>query len=227
MSVAPADPSSSEPSGARAAAGRGGDADPLGARLLAAATEVFAERGYAGARVADIARRAGVTTGAIYSRYRGKAELLAEALELSAGDELDALFADHRFEGRMEDILRIAGGHLVEREDADSSAPGLLLEAFAAARHEADMVGLLRDRLEVRHQRLADIVDAAKAHGGIDAELDTEALVTFCHAVGLGFLLLEVIDRPMPDAGAWQQLINRLLAAAGDPAAFGASPPEG
>ena len=163
---------------------------------------------------------AGVTTGAIYSRYRGKAELLAEALELSAGDELDALFADHRFEGRMEDILRIAGSHLVERGDADSPSPGLLLEAFAAARHEPDVVQLLKDRLEVRHQRLADIVDAAKAHGGIDAELDTEALVTFCHAVGLGFLLLEVIDRPLPDPTEWTRLINRLLAAAGDPSAF-------
>ena len=38
---------------------------------------MFAEKGYAGAGVAEIARRAGVTTGAIYSRYRGKDDLLA------------------------------------------------------------------------------------------------------------------------------------------------------
>ena len=37
--------------------------------LIDAAAEVFAERGYDGAGVAEIARRAGVTTGAIYSRY--------------------------------------------------------------------------------------------------------------------------------------------------------------
>jgi AcrR family transcriptional regulator len=203
----------------------GGDDDPLGARLLVAATEVFAERGYAGARVADIARRAGVTTGAIYSRYRGKAELLAEAIEVATGNEFDALFSDHRFEGRMEDILRIAGSHLVERshEGARSHAPGMLLESFTAARHEPDVVALLRDRMQVRHQRLAEIVESAKASGGIDRDVDTEALVTFCHAVGLGFLLLEVIDLPMPDAGAWEQLINRLLAATGDPSAFAAS----
>ena len=54
--------------------------DPLGDRLLAAAAAEFAARGYAGARVAEIARRAGVTTGAIYSRYRGKTDLLAAAL---------------------------------------------------------------------------------------------------------------------------------------------------
>ncbi|MCU1352916.1 MAG: TetR family transcriptional regulator [Acidimicrobiales bacterium] len=203
----------------------GGDEDLLGARLLAAATEVFAERGYAGARVADIARRAGVTTGAIYSRYRGKAELLAEAIDAATGHEFDVLFSDHRFEGRMEDILRIAGSHLVERRHvgARSHAPGMLLESFAAARHEPDVVALLRDRMQVRHDRLAEIVEAAKESGGIDHEVDTEALVTFCHAVGLGFLLLEVLDRPLPDAVAWELLIIRLLAATGDPSTFAAT----
>lgn len=190
---------------------------------MAAATEVFAERGYARAGVAEIASRAGVTTGAIYSRYRGKAELLAEAIEVATGNEFDDLFSDHRFEGRMEDILHIAGSHLVERHglgDERSHVPGMLLESFTAARHEADVAELLRSRMALRHKRLAAIVESAKEGGGIDAELDTEALVTFCHAVGLGFLLLEVLDAPLPDADAWEQLIVRLLAATGDPTAF-------
>src|SRR4051794_28647517 len=153
--------------------------DPLGARLLEAATAVFAERGYAGAHVADIAARAGVTTGAIYSRYEGKAELLAEAIEQATGNEFDALFSDHRFEGRMEDILRIAGSHLVERSEGQerSKAPGMLLESFTAARHEPDVAAMLRARMGARHERLAAIVEAAKETGGIDREVDTEALV--------------------------------------------------
>ncbi|MGI8754542.1 MAG: TetR/AcrR family transcriptional regulator [Acidimicrobiales bacterium] len=195
--------------------------DPLGARLLAAATEVFAERGYARAGVAEIAGRAGVTTGAIYTRYRSKADLLAEAIEAATAHEFDDLFSDHRFEGRMEDLLRIAGSHLVERHDADSRSrvPGMLLESFTAARHEPEVAQMLRARMEVRHRRLAEIVESAKQSGGIDAEVDTEALVTFCHAVGLGFLLLEVLDGPLPDTGSWEQLIVRLLAATGDPRA--------
>src|SRR5215510_947986 len=86
-----------------------GTDDPIRAKLIAAAAEVFAERGYDRAGVAEIARRAGVTTGAIYSRYAGKAELLAAAIERHTTDELDALFADHRFEGRATDVLAIAG----------------------------------------------------------------------------------------------------------------------
>jgi AcrR family transcriptional regulator len=200
------------------------DDDPLGSRLLAAATEVFAEEGYAGARVAEIARRAGVTTGAIYSRYRGKDELLASAIEAATAGEFDSLFSDHRFEGRMEDILRIAGSHLVERNQSPTQrelfAPGMLLESFVAARHEPTVLAFLQARMNDRRDRLAEIVQGAKATGGIDAEVDTDSLVTFCHAVGLGFLLLEVLDTQLPDAEAWEQLIGRLLAATGDPAAF-------
>lgn len=195
----------------------GVDEDPLGSRLLLAATAEFADRGYAGARVAEIARRAGVTTGAIYSRYRGKAELLAEAIDHATSGEFDELFTDHRFSGRMEDILRIAGSHLIDRQpDADrklAHGPGLLLESFTAARHESDVADLLRTRMGDRHERLAQIVDAAKAEGGIDGAVDTTALVTFCHALGLGFLLLEVVDMPMPDRESWERLIGRLLEA--------------
>jgi AcrR family transcriptional regulator len=198
--------------------------DPLGSKLLAAATEVFAEEGYAGARVAEIARRAGVTTGAIYSRYRGKDELLASAIAAATAGEFDSLFSDHRFEGRMEDILRIAGAHLVERNQNPSQrelfAPGMLLESFVAARHEPTVLAFLQARMNDRRDRLAEIVRGAKATGGIDEEIDTDSLVTFCHAVGLGFLLLEVLDAPLPDGTAWEQLIGRLLAAVGDPAAF-------
>jgi len=186
-------------------------ADEIGLRLLDAAAEVFAERGFEGAGVAEIARRAGVTTGAIYSRFTGKADLLASALDARTPDELEALFADHRFEGRAEDILTVVGGHLVDR--TPTSGEPLLLEAFVAARRDPVVAALLRERMGERHDRLAEIIEAAKAGGGISAELDTEALVTFCHAVGFGFLLFEAFDAPLPAAAPWEQLIAHLVTA--------------
>ncbi len=189
--------------------------DPLGARLLAAAAEVFAERGYDRAGVAEIARRAGVTTGAIYSRYAGKAELLLAAVESHTTDELDALFADHRFQGRAEDVLAIAGSHLVDRS-SDPEAPhggALLTEAFIAARRDPDVAAVLRGDVLERQQKLREIIEAAKTSGGISPDLDTEALVTFCHALGFGFLLLDAAEVPMPASVPWEQLIAHLLAA--------------
>src|SRR4051795_1681918 len=104
-------------------------ADEIGLRLLDAAAEVFAERGFEGAGVAEIARRAGFTTGAIYSRFAGKADLLAEAIRECTQDEFDQLFAEHAFQGRATDVLATVGSHLVTREPQPGQA--LLLEAFA------------------------------------------------------------------------------------------------
>ena len=47
-------------------------------RLLEAALDVVAAKGFAGASVAEIAERAGVTTGAVYSNFRSKEALLLE-----------------------------------------------------------------------------------------------------------------------------------------------------
>jgi AcrR family transcriptional regulator len=46
-------------------------------RILQAATEVFARRGFHGARVADIAEVAGIAYGLVYHHFRNKDEILA------------------------------------------------------------------------------------------------------------------------------------------------------
>ncbi len=60
---------------------------PTRERLLRAAVEACVEFGYDGATLADIARRAGVSTPAVYSHFSGKAALLVEASK----HELDAI----------------------------------------------------------------------------------------------------------------------------------------
>lgn len=49
--------------------------------LIAAATEVFAERGFDGTSLEEIAERAGFTRGAIYKNFSGKEELYFAVIE--------------------------------------------------------------------------------------------------------------------------------------------------
>lgn len=49
--------------------------------LIAAATEVFARRGYEGASLEEIAETAGFTRGAIYKNFSGKEDLFFEVTE--------------------------------------------------------------------------------------------------------------------------------------------------
>jgi AcrR family transcriptional regulator len=183
--------------------------DPIRQKLVAAAGAVFAEKGYDGAGVAEIARRAGYTTGAIYGRFTGKAELLLAAIEARSDSELDQLFNEHRFEGKVTDILTTVGSHLVTDQMGPESA--LLLEAFVAARRDPEVRRLMQGLLDLRGDRLADLVAEAQATGAIDPALDAEAVVRFCHAVGFGFLLFRAVEIDLPAAGPWEDLIARLV----------------
>jgi AcrR family transcriptional regulator len=190
-------------------------ADETRERLRTAAAEVFAEKGYEGAGVQEIARRAGLTTGAIYSRYSGKAELLAEAIRDQASPQLDALFATQEPEGKAANLLARAGAHLVTRRAEPDQ--GILLEAFVAARRDPELQALLREHIASRSDMFAKLIEFGKHHHDIDDTLDTESVVRLCMAIGLGFLLYEAIDMPQPDSDAWQELIGRLIDALGGP----------
>jgi AcrR family transcriptional regulator len=57
-------------------------------RLLDAAEAVFAERGFHGASVEEIAREAGATTGAVYSNFRSKEDLFLSLFEQSVATDV-------------------------------------------------------------------------------------------------------------------------------------------
>lgn len=185
--------------------------DEIGDRLVAAAAAVFSEKGYDGARVQEIASRAGLTTGAIYGRFTGKAELLRAAIEAHSSSEFDDLFSSHEFDGRVTDILTTVGAHLVRRRETTQQA--LLLEAFVASRRDPEVKRLVAEIVDDRANRLAELVASAKASGLVSEDLDTLAVTRFCHAVGLGFLLFDTIEVPLPEAGPWEELIARMVAA--------------
>lgn len=178
-------------------------------RLLAAAAEVFGEVGYDRAGVQEIARRAGFTTGAIYGRFRGKADLLVAAIGSQSSDEMEDLFAQYDAGRPLGDLLAALGADLVvEKFDRGR---GLLLEAFVAARRDPEVAKVLREVVNARSNELMKIVEAAKATGAVDPSLDAFAISRFCHAVGFGFLIFGALGMDRPEPEPWQQLITRLV----------------
>src|ERR1700716_3699113 len=74
-----------------AAARRRPDPAPLAKRdaILRAATDVFAERGFFHAQVADVARTAGVAAGTVYLYFRSKDDLLASIFERAMAEAFE------------------------------------------------------------------------------------------------------------------------------------------
>lgn len=57
--------------------------------ILRAAIDVFAERGYFNAQVADVARAAGVAAGTVYLYFRSKDDLLVSIFERTVREQLE------------------------------------------------------------------------------------------------------------------------------------------
>ncbi len=183
--------------------------DVLGDRLLRAAAEVFTEFGYDRAKVAEIARRAGVTTGAIYSRYRGKADLLVAALGEHLVDQIERVLPEAPRGGA--DLLFSLGTHLL---DPRSGAEWLLLEAIVSSRRDPELAEMIRRSFEDDQSRISKYIQQGKDDGHIDTSLSTSAIAHFAMALGMGMNVSHLLEREQPNADEWRDVIDRVIAAA-------------
>ena len=177
-------------------------------RILAAAAEVFAERGYEGAAVSDIARRAGFTTGAIYGRFRDKAELLLEVVRgvLESQQEAAVLAAAGGDNGVSSRFAELVG----EFVDADREASrALVLEAHVAARRDETVGALLRNFQSERLTALRDLVADAQKRGEVAADLDPTTVATLFLAIPLGIVLLDAAGVDVPGADTWAEVARQ------------------
>src|SRR4030042_980378 len=81
-------------------------------RILEAATELFAQKGYAGTGVDQLAARSGIAKTAIYYHFGNKAGLLAAALERAASAWIEGKQQAARQGGGWPSrLVRGLGGH--------------------------------------------------------------------------------------------------------------------
>jgi AcrR family transcriptional regulator len=91
--------------------------------ILDAALQVFAEKGFTGARMEDIAVRAGVTKGTIYLYFQNKEAVFKSLVRDSIGTTLQGVRdATRTFDGSARDLLRFVlttmGGFLTTSDRA-------------------------------------------------------------------------------------------------------------
>jgi AcrR family transcriptional regulator len=175
-------------------------------RLIAAAIDVFVEQGYEQARVQDIARAAGLTTGAIYGNFRDKAELLLAAIANRSAVEVGTLLQAAESNPSRDSLVDLG-----ERIAFRKHSRPLLLDAVVAARRDPALAGHLRKQIEERHTRFADLVDAGKGQHVIDENLDTDTVTRFCLTLAFGSIVVGTLGLPEPDRDQWVALIERLI----------------
>ncbi|MEU9890972.1 TetR family transcriptional regulator [Sphaerisporangium sp. NPDC051011] len=175
-------------------------------RLLHAAAEVFARRGYEGTRVTDIASTAGVSNGALYAHFASKAELLVAALRAHGPRLLaDLLAADP--DRPVMDLLVAAGRRLPRL--AKSS---LIAEALVTARRDEDVARPTREYVGERADWLTELARVAQSRGELDSAVSPDALAHFCLLLAMGSALITPEMHTVDDE-EWTALLTRVGAA--------------
>ena len=185
-------------------------------RLLDAAAEVFCERGYDGTTVAEVARRAGLTTGAIYANFRDKAELLLKTIERATSAAVVDMEAARAAGASAADRLLLMARRMVS--EPDSTERLLFVEMFSAARRHPEVGRRVTEALSAMESELAKLMDKARSDGDVDQMWESAVLARFCLALGVGFTQLAVAGLPDPDASEWVSLAARIIAAVRPPA---------
>ena len=184
----------------------GANAEETRRRLLRAAADVFAARGYDGTRVADIATAAGLSNSALYCYFTSRADLLIGALRAHGRRPLADLVA--RFPSRsVADLLLQTGAALRRRQEPESF---LAVEALIAARHHGEVATALREYTAERAGWLATLVRDGQARGELDADLSPQAVAHFCLALAAGTTLLGP-DLHDVDDQEWTGLLIRVV----------------
>ena len=143
-------------------------------RILDAALQVFADKGYHAARISEIARLAGVADGTIYLYFKNKDDLLLSLFEVK-------LAAMH--EGLREELAQIAEprerlGHIIRyhlRQASDNpTLASFMTEEMrrsSKALHEA-----ARLKLAAYLGQWTAVIEAGKACGAIRPDVSTDVL---------------------------------------------------
>lgn len=165
-------------------------------RMIAAATELFRERGYDGSGFRDVVERAGAPRGSIYHHFPGGKTELAVEVALAGGE---------RMAGRVERVCATATPaeaveeligffeHVLVGDDGAGGCPILAITLAAE-----DPTGELRAATHGVYQRVERaVVDCLTRHG-VPAESAESAAITAIAAAEGALVLARAARSPEP-----------------------------
>jgi AcrR family transcriptional regulator len=178
-------------------------------RVLQAAAEVFAERGFAAASLDQVAAAAGFTKGAVYSSFRSKDELFLALMESEVARRVEVVEAALRTTDDLAGALAAVGAELSRRDTWQL----LFLEFWQRAVRDADVRRAFVASRRTLRARVTAVVERFLAERPVRTGWDAASLTVVLLALANG---LAVEALPDPDAVP-DDLLTRVLADLVDP----------
>ena len=138
--------------------------------ILTATVDLLVEVGFTGLTVDAVAARAGVGKATIYRRWRGKEQLVLDALTASR------LHPEVPDTGSLRSDLLAYYEPLTEAE-AQAGAIRLMPALAAQAAVDDELAERLRAFVSDRRTPLAEVIERAQARGEVEQDLDVELAI--------------------------------------------------
>jgi AcrR family transcriptional regulator len=138
--------------------------------IVEAALAVFAEKGFAGARLDEIAARAGVSKGALYLYFETKEEIFRAVVDVAIAPNMQlirAMVAAHP--GPFPDLLRLFAGRIGVLTES-LPVGGVVKMVIGEARNFPEIARVWHDELVAQALgALTDAIRAAQGRGEVKA----------------------------------------------------------
>lgn len=175
-------------------------------RIVAAAEWAFAEKGYEGARISDIAKRAGCSVGAVYFRFADKDALffaIVESFRAGVRERLPALAAS-AFAGPEEVIERFVTGIAIQAREHRGMFRAIVEHGFDHSL-AMEMMFSIRDELQA-------FLETALGKFGRKYS-DLPFMVRMMSQMVYGFLLTGILNERAPTRLDETRTLRELTAA--------------
>ena len=140
------------------------------AEILAAALEVFAERGFQAARLEEVAKRAGVSKGALYLYFETKADLFRAVVTDAISPNIERVKAVAAADLPLEQVVRMALPMLARQVVTDRRITGVVKLVIAESRNHPELATIWRETVvEPGIQLMSGLIAAAQARGEVRA----------------------------------------------------------
>jgi len=161
-------------------------------RLLAAAEKVFAEKGYDGAKLSDIAEEACVSVGAVYFRFKDK-DALFQAIAETFTEDARTRIGGYIVEARQKPVEDVLRDFVMCTAESFGAHRGLFR---AIIERGLDHPGVMTVMFALRDEIARALEDVLRAHGGDTAEIG-DSVRTATQMI-YGFLLLGILNPRAP-----------------------------
>lgn len=183
-------------------------------RILEAATAEIASVGFERAKISEIAKRADMAPGSVYTWFENKEDLFRAALEAALKEQIlsnQVALAD--VDTQQNWLFQIAA--LVPRnhdDKSDTTAQILLIESYYAAWRDKKARKKLLPNINSHIEMYKSIITEAQEIGEISSEVDPEALALILLALPTGLSVLSLAGAPRVKDASWPAIVSRLMA---------------